>query len=37
MNMFGYPLVNVLGACLIITSMLVVLARTGRALSLIHI
>ena len=31
MNMFGYPLVNVLGACLIITSMLVVLARTGRA------
>ena len=31
MNMFGSPLVNVLGACLIITSMLVVLARTGRA------
>ena len=31
MNMFGYPLVNVLGNCLIISSMLVVLARTGRA------
>ena len=29
--MFGSPLVTVLGACLIITSMLVVLARTGRA------
>ena len=28
--MFGYPLVNVLGACLIITSMRVVLARAGR-------
>ena len=28
--MFGYPLVNVLGACLIITSMMVVLARAGR-------
>ena len=31
MNMFGYPLVNVLGACLIITPMLAELARTGRA------
>lgn len=29
--MFSYSLVNVLGACLIITSMMVVLARTGRA------
>ena len=28
--MFGYPLGNVLGACLIITSMMVVLARAGR-------
>ena len=28
--MFGYPLDNVLGACLIITSMMVVLARAGR-------
>lgn len=36
MNMFGYPLVNVLGACLIITSMLVVLARTGRAAAWLH-
>lgn len=29
--MLDFPLVNVLGACLIITSMTVVLARTGRA------
>ena len=34
--MFGYPLVNVLGACLIITSMLVVLARTGRAAACLY-
>ncbi len=36
MNMFGYPLVNVLGACLIITSMMVVLARTGRAAACLY-
>ena len=34
--MFGYPLVNVLGACLIITSMMVVLARTGRAAAFLY-
>ena len=34
--MFGYPLVNVLGACLIITSMMVVLARTGRAAAILY-
>lgn len=31
MNMLGYSLVNALGACLIITSMTVVLAKTVRA------
>ena len=34
--MFGYPLVNVLGACLIITSMMVVLARAGRTASWLY-
>ena len=34
--MFSYPLVNVLGACLIITSMMVVLARTGRAAAFLY-
>lgn len=34
--MFDYSLVNVLGACLIITSMTVVLARTGKAAACLY-
>ncbi|WP_251212679.1 hydrogenase 4 membrane subunit [Adlercreutzia murintestinalis] len=36
MDMIGYPLVNALGACLIITSMTVVLAKTMRASAFLY-